>query len=93
VESELLRGEWIDLWQSAVKLGDFGRRWIRERTLRPRTRDAYEGIFRNHIEPHLGPLAVGEIGTATVRQWRAQLLDQGMGENRATRSTDFCARS
>jgi integrase len=84
-ESEILRGEWIDPWQSAVKLGDFGRRWIKERALRPRTRDDYEGIFRNHIDPHLGALAVGDIGTATVRQWRAELLDNGMGENRAAK--------
>jgi Site-specific recombinase XerC len=53
--------------------------------LRPRTRHDYEGIFRNHIEPHLGAPAVGEISTATVQQWRAQLLDRGMGENRATK--------
>lgn len=84
-ESEILRGEWIDPWQSAVKLGDFGRRWIKERTLRPRTRDDYEGIFRNHIDPHLGAVPVGEIGTATVRQWRAQLLDNGMGDSRAAK--------
>jgi hypothetical protein len=84
-ESEVLRGDWIDPWQSAVKLGDFGRRWIKERTLRPRTRDDYEGIFRNHIDPHLGALPVGEIGTSAVRQWRAQLLDAGMGENRAAK--------
>jgi integrase len=84
-ESEVLRGDWIDPWQSAVKLGDFGQRWIKERTLRPRTRDDYEGIFRNHLDPHLGALPVGEIGTSTVRQWRAQLLDGGMGENRAAK--------
>lgn len=78
VESELLRGEWIDPWLLEITLGAFGRRWIKERTLKPRTRDDYEGIFRNYIEPTLGPLAVADIGTSTVRQWRAQLLDHGM---------------
>lgn len=84
-ESELLRGEWIDPWLSEVSLGEFGRRWIKERTLKPRTRDDYDGIFRNHIDPHLGALAVGDIGTATVRQWRATLLDGGMSGNRAAK--------
>ncbi len=84
-ESELLRGEWIDPWLSEVTLGEFGRRWIKERTLKPRTRDDYEGIFRNHIEPHLGALAVGDVGTAAIRQWRAQLLDGGMSGNRAAK--------
>lgn len=85
VESELLRGEWIDPWLSEIKLGDFGGRWIRERTLKPRTRDDYEGIFRNYIGPALGAMAVGEISTATVRGWRADLLDAGMGANRAAK--------
>lgn len=85
VESELLRGEWIDPWLSAVTLADFGRRWIKDRSLKPRTRDDYEGIFRNHIEPQLGAMAVGEIGTDTVRRWRTGLLDAGMSGNRAAK--------
>lgn len=84
-ESEILRGEWIDPWLSEVTLGEFGRRWIKDRTLKPRTRDDYEGIFRNYIEPHLGALAVGEVGTATVRQWRTKLLDGGLSANRAAK--------
>jgi integrase len=68
-----------------VTLAEFGRRWIKDRTLKPRTRDDYEGMFRNHIEPHLGALAVREIGTATVRQWRTTLLDGGMSPNRAAK--------
>lgn len=84
-ESELLRGDWIDPWLSEVTLGDFGRRWIKERTLKPRTRDDYEGIFRNYVEPHLAALPVGDLGTATVRQWRTRLLDDGMSANRAAK--------
>jgi integrase len=68
-----------------IKSGSAGAALIGERTLRPRTRDDYEGIFRNHIDPHRGALAVGEISTATVRRWRAQLLDGGIGENRAAK--------
>jgi hypothetical protein len=85
VESELLRGEWIDPWLSEMTLGEFGRRWIKDRTLKPRTRDDYEGMFRNYIGPDLGTLAVGEIGTATVRQWRTKLLDGGVSGNRAAK--------
>jgi hypothetical protein len=92
VESELLRGDWIDPWLSETKLGDFGARWIRERTLKPRTRDDHEGIFRNYIGPTLGAQAVGEISTATVRGWRADLLNAGMGANRAAKVIDYCAR-
>ena len=84
-ESEMLRGDWIDPWLSEVTLGDFGRRWIKDRTLKPRTRDDYEGMFRNYVEPHLGSLAVGDIGTATVRQWRTRLLDDGMSANRTAK--------
>lgn len=85
IESEMLRGEWLDPWLSEVPLSDFGRRWIKDRHVRPRTRDDYWGMFGNHIEPHLGSLAVGEIGTATVRSWRTTLLDGGMSVNRAAK--------
>ncbi len=85
VESELLRGEWIDPWLSEVELVDFGQRWIKEHALEPRSRDDYEGMFRDHVEPHLGALAVGEISTATVRHWRTTLLDGGMTGNRAAK--------
>lgn len=84
-ESELLRGEWIDPWLAEVKLADFGQRWIKERPVKPRTRDDYEGIFRNHIVPQLGTSPVGEIETATVRRWRAALLDAGMTTNRCAK--------
>jgi integrase len=85
VEAELLRGDWIDPWLSEMTLGEFGRRWIKERGLKPRTRDDYEGIFRNYVDPRLGSMAVGDIGTPRVRQWRAQLLDDGMSVNRAAK--------
>jgi integrase len=85
METEILRGEWIDPWLSEVTLGDFGRRWIKDRTVKPRTRDDYEGMFRNYIEPHLGRVAVSDIGTATVRRWRTRLLDEGMAGNRAAK--------
>jgi integrase len=85
VESELLRGEWIDPWRSAITLSEFGQQWIKDRELKPRTRDDYEGIFRNHIEPHLGAMSVGEIDPATVRRWRTTLLDGGMSGNRAAK--------
>lgn len=43
------------------------------------------GIFRNHITPTLGTPAIGEITTTTIRRWRADLLDAGMGGNRAAK--------
>jgi hypothetical protein len=84
VESELLRR----LDRSVALGSDVGRvrrRWIKERTLKPRTRDDYEGMFRNYVELHLGSVAVCDIGTATVRQWRTRLLDGGMSGNRAAK--------
>jgi hypothetical protein len=39
----------------------------------------------DYIQPHLGALAVGEVDTATVRQWRTKLLDGGLSANRAAK--------
>jgi integrase len=79
VESDMLRGEWINPDDQAVTLDEFGTRWIEERPgLRPRTVDLYRWLFGRHIRPHLGQVMLGDLDAARVRRWRAQLLDSGV---------------
>ena len=64
-----------------VPLGVYGPRWIAERAdLRPRTRQLNEGLFRLHVEPVLGRLALAAISPERVRTWREGLLEAGVGE-------------
>jgi hypothetical protein len=65
-----------------VLLSDYGTLWIAERRLAPRTRQGYEYLFRLHIAPHLGPLALGSIKPATIRTWRKALARRGAPPSR-----------
>lgn len=80
MESEIIRGEWTAPEAGEVKLDTYGRKWIAERKLQPRTRENYEDLFRLHIRPHLGALALGAIKPQTIRTWRQALLDGGTTE-------------
>jgi integrase len=79
-QAELLRGEWTDPDLARVPLGAYAARWIAEHRLSPRTRDLYEGLFRLHVEPYLGPKAIGSITPETVRAWRARLRADGRSD-------------
>jgi len=58
----------------AEPLSEYGKRWIAQRDLKPRTRIHYTSIFSNHIEPKLGGIAVGNLTPATIRSWYAATL-------------------
>lgn len=77
-EAQIMRQEWIAPERSKVTLKDYGDRWITQRpNLRPRTVALYRQLFRCHIEPTLGRVAVGDLTTPMVREWRAARLADG----------------
>lgn len=80
VETDLLRGEWVDPLLGKVALKGYGERWIKERELGVRTREEYARGFRLHVVPFLGDKTLGEISTETVRTWRRHLLDNKRSE-------------
>ncbi|GGQ78540.1 putative prophage phiRv2 integrase [Couchioplanes caeruleus subsp. azureus] len=86
VESDIIKGEWVAPEAGEVLLGKYGPRWIAERKLAARSRQGYEYLFRLHIEPHLGALALAAIKPATVRAWRKKLLDAGTPEPQAVKA-------
>jgi integrase len=78
VESDLLRGTWIDPAAGKVPLGEYADRWIDERPgLAPRTVELYRSLLRRHIRPTLGPVVLNDVTPARVRSWRKALLDGG----------------
>jgi Phage integrase, N-terminal SAM-like domain len=79
IEAQIRSGEWTDPERGKVKLGDYGSAWITERPgLRPRTMDLYRWLLRKHIEPYLGGVPVGKLSTRQIREWRANLLANGV---------------
>ncbi|MFC4089118.1 tyrosine-type recombinase/integrase [Micromonospora sp. GCM10011541] len=86
VESEIIRGEWVAPEAGEIELSAYGRRWIAERKLAPRTRQGYEFLFARQVVPYLGHLMLGGIKPATIRAWRKKLLDAGVPEPQAVKA-------
>ncbi|MEH1130026.1 tyrosine-type recombinase/integrase [Micromonospora sp. CPCC 206061] len=86
IESEIIKGDWTAPEAGEVQLDEYGRKWIAERKLQPRTRENYEDLFRLRIRPHLGKLALGAIKPQTIRSWRKTLLDGGTPEPQAVKA-------
>ena len=86
-EARIIRGEWIDPERSAVPFGAYAERWIKERpSLRPRTVELYRWLLRKHLEPQLGPVKLGDLSTALIREWRSNLLEAGVSQSIAAKA-------
>ena len=79
IEADILRGDWFDLDAGRQPFGPYGEKWVKERPLKPRTREGYERLFRLHLEPHLGGVDLVDLTTPVVRTWRADRLADGAG--------------
>ena len=81
VETDIARGDWSDPDAGKILVGVYVKEWIAERPkLAVRTVELYEGLYRIHINPHIGDLTLAELSPARVRKWRKKLLDSGVGE-------------
>lgn len=56
---------------SSVTVGQFARRWIEERDLKPRTRAEYEARLARLETSILGPLPLRQLTPEAVRTWHA----------------------
>ncbi|MDN5751353.1 MAG: site-specific integrase [Pseudonocardia sp.] len=83
----MIRGDWIDPQRSSVPFEAYAERWITERpALRPRTVELYRWLLRKHLAPHLGPVKLGDLSTALIREWRSSLLAAGVSVSLAAKS-------
>lgn len=51
-----------------------------------RDAELYRWLLTKHITPHLGGVPVAKITTEMVREWRAQLLGNGVSESIAAKA-------
>lgn len=72
-EADRLRGLVVDPRAGLVLFEAYAQQWLRQRRLRPRTRDLYDGYLRNHILPAFGERPMGKVIPAEVRAWNADL--------------------
>jgi integrase len=76
-ETEISRGDWAHPDAGSVLFGDYAPQWLADRVLKPRTRELYAGLLRNHLLPAFGPISLGRINEAAIRRWRKKRLDAG----------------
>jgi integrase len=87
IEAKMISGEWTDPDRGKVKLKDYAETWISQRPgLRPRTVDLYTWLLKKHITPYLGGAQLGKLSTAMIRQWRADLLGNGVSVSVAAKA-------
>lgn len=87
IEGQVARGEWIDPERGKVLVGDYADRWITQRpNLRPRTVELYRWLLGKHVAPYLGGVPLGKLSTALVREWRADLLGNGVSASMAAKA-------
>jgi integrase len=55
-------------------LEQYGKRWIAQRDIKPRSRIHYTAILDKYISPKLGTIAVSNLKPAVVRSWYATTL-------------------
>jgi integrase len=88
VEADQHRGAWIDPRAGRITFAEYAERWMDQHKdrHRPRTRDLYAGLLRNHIEPTFADVPVSRITTAAVREWHADKLAHGSAPSIAAKS-------
>ncbi|HYO04778.1 MAG TPA: hypothetical protein VET27_24060 [Mycobacterium sp.] len=77
-----LKIEWLSPAERLAMAGDanretlaeYGKRWIAQRDLKPRSRIHYTSIIETHISPDLGAVAVANLKPAAIRSWYASTL-------------------
>jgi integrase len=76
VESEKLRGDYIDPARSTVTVGELARQWLASKVnLKPSTAERYRVTIRVQIEPRWGSTRLADVTHSTVQTWVGELAD------------------
>ncbi len=92
VESNKLRGEWIDPDLSKVTFGAWSKRWLASTVnLKPKTRVGYESLLRTHVLPVFGGMPLSKIDPTKVSEWVGGLVDGGLSPARTRQAYQVLA--
>jgi hypothetical protein len=83
IESDKLRGQWIDPEAARIRLSEVAERWYSTTApLKPKTRSGYQSLLNSRILPYLGGLQLRQIDPVVVREWVAELQEEGLSASR-----------
>jgi integrase len=78
LETDLMRGQWIDPRAGSVLLSTFPENWLAGGAdLEVRTQELCRWLLGKYVVPQLGHLRLEELTPSTVRAWHATLLRDG----------------
>lgn len=61
---------------ACVSFEAYARTWLRDRRLKPRTREGYEHLLRRYLVPQFGDVPLDKITPALVRAWWGELEER-----------------
>ncbi|MPZ69903.1 MAG: tyrosine-type recombinase/integrase [Actinobacteria bacterium] len=82
IETEILRGDYIDPRAGKVKLEDWAAKWLTTITVKPKTKAQYEGSLRSRILPIFGKRQLAGIRRSDIQAWIAGMNDEGLSASR-----------
>lgn len=80
LETDLARGAIVAPDVGKVKFGEYARRWLDERDIRPRTRETYESQLK-WIDATFELAVLNEITPGDVRAWHGHLVRSNLHPN------------
>lgn len=87
IEGQMMTGEWTDPQRAKVTVQAYAEKWITQRpNLRARTIELYTWLLTKHIRPYLGGVPIGKMTPDMVREWRAELLSNGVSVSAAAKA-------
>jgi len=83
IETDKLRGDWVDPRLSKITLEEWTERWWAATShLKVYTRDGYRSLLRVHVFPRFAPAPLGSIQPVDIREWLSDLDRSGLSASR-----------
>ena len=80
VETDILRGGWIDPRAGRILFAEYATEWLTSRPdLRPRSVIVYQSLLKCHLIPAFGKLPIASVSPTQVRTWYAGLVAEKPG--------------
>jgi integrase len=84
IEDAKLRGAYVDPAAGRVPFSEWAERWyLTTAHLKPSTRHDYRMLLDHQVLPEFGDWTLASIDTLAVKEWRADLLADGLSPKRA----------
>ncbi len=92
IESELLNGTYIPRAARERPLGDYVAEVLNSESLQPSTMYQYRSAFNVWVNPLIGDAPIGDIDTAQLRRFFAEMRKMGASDDRVRRTRTFLSR-